>query len=138
MTKTRIKPEKSGPKTSKTTTISNKIAKSHQKKNSNTVTRPGSSKSADWTAYRKGTVGNFSVLKTLGAGSSSTVQLAVDDSTNRMVALKILKPKESSRQEQATVLWKNEVEAGQRMDSKHVTKYYQFEESAVYESIDGQ
>ena len=34
-------------------------------------------------------------------------------------------------------LWRSEVEAGRRMDHKHVTKYQHFEESATYENEDG-
>ena len=105
MTKTRLSPEKTKPtpKIARRTKSSNKTDKKVQKQSiSSTVNAPtGSAKKSESAKSRRVNIGDFTILKTLGKGTSATVKLVEQASTKRRMALKLLmkdQGKESSDQ----------------------------------------
>lgn len=82
------------------------------------------------------TIDQFTLTKTLGSGFSAKVKLA-RDSTDCEYALKIFDLSNPANGKKAIDLLKKEVEATQKLDHKNIVKYYQFQESSMWNKKSG-
>jgi len=82
------------------------------------------------------TIDGFTLTKTLGSGFSAKVKLA-RDANDAEYALKIFDLTNPVNSKKAVDLLKKEVEATQKLDHKHVVKYYQFEENSTWNKKSG-
>ena len=83
------------------------------------------------------TLDGFTLGRTLGSGFSAKVKLGTNQEGVEY-ALKIFRLDNPQFNEKAFKLLKEEVEATNQLEFKHVVKYFEFKESATYIKKNGQ
>lgn len=83
------------------------------------------------------TIGNYTLGRTLGSGFSAKVKLGTDPEGNEF-AVKIFRLDNPEFSQRAFQLLKDEVQSVQTLDHKHVVKYYEFNENAVWKKKNGE
>ena len=76
------------------------------------------------------TIDGFTIGKTLGSGFSAKVKLATSQDGTEY-ALKIFRLDNPNFNDKAFKLLKEEVEATNQLDHRHVVKYFEFKENAT-------
>ena len=77
------------------------------------------------------TIDHFTLDRTLGSGFSAKVKLATSSKDGEKYALKIFRLDNPNFDARQFKLLKEEVQATQQFDNKHVVKYYEFKEEAT-------
>ena len=80
-----------------------------------------------------GKIGKFKVIRTLGEGSTCKVKLAMDETTGRKVAIKILDPKLDQKMKELIMV---EVQAMSQLKHKNIVELIEVG-TAPYEKADG-
>ena len=82
-------------------------------------------------------VGQFEIIRKLGAGANAKVKLAIDTTTGRQVALKIMKGDANSIPTTYLKQYQSEIQALNTIDHPNVAKIFEVSENALYESRKG-
>ena len=82
------------------------------------------------------TIGGYTLGRTLGSGFSAKVKLATAQDGSE-VAMKIFRLDNPEFNQRAFQLLKDEVSSVQTLDHRHVVKYYEFNENAIWNKKNG-
>ncbi len=83
------------------------------------------------------TIDHYTLGRTLGSGFSAKVKLAQMPDGNE-VAVKIFRLDNPDFNKRAFQLLKDEVQSVQTLEHKHVVKYFEFKENAIWNKKNGQ
>ena len=82
------------------------------------------------------TVGQYTLGRTLGSGFSAKVKLGTNPSGDQF-AVKIFRLDNPEFNQRAFQLLRDEVQSVQTLDHKHVVKYFEFNENAIWNKKNG-
>jgi len=77
-------------------------------------------------------IDKYCIGPTLGQGFSAKVKLAIDRTDNSNIAIKIFDLSNPNNDQYFLSLLHREFAATQKLNHKHIAKYYEFRESAVW------